>query len=174
MASLKSVAAELESLGLHGTTFSADWWTPAYDIFAPIQAWEAAQLYAGHFDQIQPDIRQRLEWGAKHSSAQMQVLRDLHKEFRDRLDELLREHQMLLLPAIPVSRLAVGADHSQIRSRLLRYTVPFSLGGVPVVTIPGPTGGMQLAAARDNDEALLQVGSQLGARREAAAFKPRA
>ncbi len=76
------------------------------------------------------------------------------------------------MPATPVARLAVGADHSKTRARLLRYTTPFSLAGVPVVTIPCKAGGMQLAAARGNDEALLQLAAQLGARREIAVPTP--
>jgi Asp-tRNA(Asn)/Glu-tRNA(Gln) amidotransferase A subunit family amidase len=44
---------------------------------------------------------------------------------------------------------------------LLRYTTPFSLAGVPVVTLPSPKGGMQLAAAHDSDEALLELTSRL-------------
>jgi aspartyl-tRNA(Asn)/glutamyl-tRNA(Gln) amidotransferase subunit A len=67
-----------------------------------------------------------------------------------------------------VSRLAAGADHSQTRSRLLRYTSPFSLAGVPAVAIPCAHGGMQLAAARDFDEPLLALAAQIGARRNAA------
>ena len=62
-------------------------------------------------------------------------------------------------------RLAAGADHSNTRKRLLRYTTPFSLAGVPAVTIPCRAGGMQLAAAREDDEALLQLAAVLGARR---------
>jgi aspartyl-tRNA(Asn)/glutamyl-tRNA(Gln) amidotransferase subunit A len=66
-----------------------------------------------------------------------------------------------------VARLAAGADHSQTRSRLLRYTSPFSLAGVPAVTIPCAHGGMQLAAARGCDEPLLALAAQIGAQRNA-------
>jgi Asp-tRNA(Asn)/Glu-tRNA(Gln) amidotransferase A subunit family amidase len=45
---------------------------------------------------------------------------------------------------------------------LLRYTTPFSLAGVPAVTIPRAAGGVQVAAARGSDEALLQITAQLG------------
>jgi len=51
--------------------------------------------------------------------------------------------------------------NSKTRARLLRYTTPFSLAGVPVVTLPCAIGGMQLAAARGSDESLLQLVSQL-------------
>jgi aspartyl-tRNA(Asn)/glutamyl-tRNA(Gln) amidotransferase subunit A len=77
------------------------------------------------------------------------------------MDELLAAHQLILLPASPVARLAAGVDHSKTRARLLRYTTPFSLAGVPVVTIPCAIGGMQLAAARGSDELLLRLASLL-------------
>ena len=59
-----------------------------------------------------------------------------------------RRIELILLPCAPVARLEAGADHSQTRPRLLRYTSPFSLAGVPAVAIPCSHGGMQLAAAR--------------------------
>jgi aspartyl-tRNA(Asn)/glutamyl-tRNA(Gln) amidotransferase subunit A len=77
------------------------------------------------------------------------------------MDDLFAARQLLLLPATPVARLSAGTDHSKTRGRLLRYTTPFSLAGVPVVTLPSAKGGMQLAAARDSDEALLELASRL-------------
>jgi aspartyl-tRNA(Asn)/glutamyl-tRNA(Gln) amidotransferase subunit A len=77
------------------------------------------------------------------------------------MDDLLDTHELILLPATPVARLTASADHSKTRARLLRYTTPFSLAGVPVVTIPFGVGGMQLAAARGRDESLLQLASRL-------------
>jgi aspartyl-tRNA(Asn)/glutamyl-tRNA(Gln) amidotransferase subunit A len=80
---------------------------------------------------------------------------------------LFAAQQLILLPAAPVARLAAGADHSNTRKRLLRYTTPFSLAGVPAVTIPCQPGGMQLAAPRDSDEALVAIAAVIGARRKA-------
>ncbi len=85
------------------------------------------------------------------------------------MDDLFAAHELILLPAAPVPRLAAGADHTQTRKRLLRYTMPFSLAGVPAVAIPCAAGGMQLAAARNADEALLQVVALIGARRKVSA-----
>jgi len=84
------------------------------------------------------------------------------------MDALFAAHQLILLPCAPVSRLAAGADHSQTRSRVLRYTAPFSLAGAPAVAIPCARGGLQLAAARGLDEPLLALAGQIGARRNAA------
>ena len=167
--SLQGVAEELESSGLERSSFDASWWAKAFEIYAPIQAQEAARIHAGHFEQFEAGLRKRLEWGAGIDEAQIRKWRGLHEAFRDRIDAEFAEHELLLMPATPVGRLAAGADHSQTRPRILRYTTPFSLAGVPVVTIPCPAGGMQLAAARGCDESLLQIAGRVGANRKAAA-----
>jgi aspartyl-tRNA(Asn)/glutamyl-tRNA(Gln) amidotransferase subunit A len=162
----RQVEHELHGLGLESTRVDVSWWADSFKIFAPIQAWEAARIHAGHFDKIQPAIRERLEWGAHISNTELAILRERHAEFRARIDELLQEHELLLLPASPVARLNIGADNSNSRGRILRYTTPFSLAGVPVVTIPCTVGGMQLAAARENDESLLELAARIGSRRK--------
>jgi aspartyl-tRNA(Asn)/glutamyl-tRNA(Gln) amidotransferase subunit A len=172
--SLKSAAEELEAIGLDRSSFDAEWWKVSFEIFAPIQAWEAARIHAGHYDQLQPAIRERLEWGSRITDDEIAALRQRHSEFNARMDDLFSKNELLLMPAAPIVRLGAGADHSQTRARLLRYTTPFSLAGVPAVTIPGKAGGVQLAAARGQDEALLRVAAQLGAQRKAAATAPSA
>jgi len=174
VANLHSTACELETLGLERRTIDPEWWAESREIFAPIQASEAARIHAGHFDRIEHAIRERLEWGSRISPAELATLRRRHDEFRARTDDLFAAHDLILLPAAPVARLAAGADHSQTRARLLRYTTPFSLAGVPAVTIPCAQGGMQLAAARGHDESLLQLAAQLGALRRAAPPPPHA
>ena len=99
------------------------------------------------------------------------ALRQRHAEFRARMDALFAAHDLILMPSTPVARLAAGADHSQTRSRFLRYTAPFSLAGVPTVAIPCAHGGMQLAAAREADESLLQLAAQIGAHSKTARAK---
>jgi len=162
--SLHTTVRALEALGMQGARIDAGWWAGSFEIFAPIQAFEAARIHAGRFDQFEPSIRERLEWGAGIGEAEIVALRERHETFRSRMDELLATHEVLLLPAAPVARLAAGTDHSRTRARLLRYTTPFSLAGVPVVTIPCAAGGVQLAAARGFDEPLLELASRLAAR----------
>ncbi len=152
----------LEAQGLEGRPIDPAWWRGSIEIFAPIQASEAARLHAGHFHHFQPAIRERLEWGAKIAPEEITGLRKRHAEFRSSMDELFAEHELILLPCAPVARLEAGADHSRTRGRLLRYTTPFSLAGTPAVTIPCAAGGMQLSAAREADEALLAFAAKLG------------
>jgi aspartyl-tRNA(Asn)/glutamyl-tRNA(Gln) amidotransferase subunit A len=169
VAGFHNVILILRDLGLEARIIDPDWWADAVEVFAPIQASEAAHLHAGKFGrgdflEKEPAIRDRLKWGASLTSAEISALRQRHTIFRTRMDELLAADQLILLPAIPVARLGAVADHSQTRSRLLRYTAPFSLAGVPTVTIPCEHGGIQLAAARDADESLLALAAQIGAR----------
>jgi aspartyl-tRNA(Asn)/glutamyl-tRNA(Gln) amidotransferase subunit A len=171
--SLRRCEAELEALGLTKTTVSADWWSESMEIFGPIQASEAARIHTGHYTAFEPSICQRLEWGASLTDAEINQLRQRHGEFTERMDLLLTNCQLLLLPCAPVTSLPAGADHSQTRARLLRYTSPISLAGVPAVTIPfavngKPSGGMQLIAAHEDDARLLAIAAQLGKQRNSA------
>ncbi len=95
-AGLRAVVDELQALGLRSTTIDVGWWQESFEIFAPIQAWEAARIHAGHFDRIQPAIRERLEWGARISDAEISILRQRHAEFRSRVDALFQEHELIL------------------------------------------------------------------------------
>ncbi|MGD1062420.1 MAG: amidase [Terracidiphilus sp.] len=169
--SFRRVIGELQALGLDAEPIDLEggleWWMDSIEIFAPLQAAEAALVHAGHFDRCEPAIRDRLKWGASLTPDEVASLRQRHADYRARMDELFAAHQLVLLPCAPVARLAAGADHSQTRSRLLRYTSPFSLAGVPAVAIPCAHGGMQLAASREFDEQLLALAAQIGAQRNA-------
>jgi len=173
VASLRQCQAELEALGLQAIQIDVAWWSDARDIFAPIQASEAARIHRGNYREFEPSIRQRLEWGASLDVETIAALRQRHSAFRGRMDALLADYELLLLPAAPVTRLEAGADHSLTRARLLRYTAPVSLAGMPAVTIPfllngRPAGGMQLIAAREDDARLLALAAALGAVRKSA------
>jgi Asp-tRNA(Asn)/Glu-tRNA(Gln) amidotransferase A subunit family amidase len=165
--SLHAVADELRALGLRGETFDSSACAESFAIYAPIQAWEAARIHAGNFDQFPAAIGERLEGGAHITDAEIAALRQRHTEFVARIDALFADHELLLMPATPVPRLAAGTDHSLTRPRILRYTTPFSLAGVPVATIPCAAGGVQLAATRGADEALVLIAARLGAQRKA-------
>ncbi|MDR3737567.1 MAG: amidase family protein [Terracidiphilus sp.] len=167
VAALESFARELESLGLRRSTFDAANWSDSFDLFAPIQAWEAARIHTGHYDQFETSIRERLMWGARITDDEIAALRACHTAFRASIDALISEHELLVLPATPVTRFVAGADQSQTRARVLRYTTPFSLAGVPVVTVPAAAAGMQLATARNADESLLDLAARIGAQRKA-------
>lgn len=143
-------------------------WAPAVELLTHIQAHEAAALHPGAFDEFGPAIAQRLHFGASITEAAMAGYRERHREFVAKLVAMFEDFDFFILPSAPVSRLFAGADHSGTRLAILPYTAPFSLAGVPVVTLPGEAigtsfgTGLQVAAAPGNDAALLAWVAQFG------------
>jgi Asp-tRNA(Asn)/Glu-tRNA(Gln) amidotransferase A subunit family amidase len=153
---------KLRRSGAQLTVFEPDYWADAREIFAGIQASESAALHRGYFQHFEPVIAERLAWGASLSEAEVGALRQRRMAFREKMDLLLEQYDFLILPSAPVSALAVGADHSATRLKLLRYTTPASLAGMPAVTLSSKGGGVQLVGARGSDARLLAFAAGLG------------
>ncbi|MGC2806603.1 MAG: amidase [Candidatus Acidiferrales bacterium] len=157
---------KLKSSGAQIAPIETAFWEDAMSIFAPIQASEAGAFHAantgGDFSHFEKSIAERLAWGLSIPADEIARLRQLHAAFREGVDALLREHDFLIAPCAPVAQLVAGADHSQARRTILRYTSPLSLPGVPIVTLPAAGGaGVQLIAARGADARLLAYAAQL-------------
>ena len=141
--------------------FDPESWSASREIFAGIQASEAAAIHAGNFDQFEPAITQRLHWGASLRESEVAELRQRLADFRVCIARLFAQYDLLALPCAPVNRLFAAADQSQTRAAILRYTTPFSLAGLPVVALPGEMiggafgTGIQIAAAAGEDASLL-------------------
>lgn len=143
-------------------TFDSSIWKDSFEIFAPIQASEAAAVHAGYFEHFELAIAERLAWGASISEDELHRLRGRHEEFRDGFDRLFDLYDFLILPCTPVSSLTIGADHSDTRKKILRYTSPASLAGAPVVAIPLDGAGVQLVGRHGSDAALVAFAAYLG------------
>jgi Asp-tRNA(Asn)/Glu-tRNA(Gln) amidotransferase A subunit family amidase len=140
---------ELLRNGAQIRVFEPDFWSDSREIFGGIQAHEAAAVHRGYYEHFEPTIRDRLAWGASLSAATIEDLRKRHVVFRGLMDQLLAQHDFLMLPCAPMSTLRVGADHSETRLKILRYTTPVSLAGMPAVTLAvGCGAGQRRAAAR--------------------------
>jgi aspartyl-tRNA(Asn)/glutamyl-tRNA(Gln) amidotransferase subunit A len=162
LASMNRWQDRLRQAGAQVEDFQPDFWREAYDIYAPIQAHEAAKLHAGFYSEFEPAIAERLRWGASIPAAEIAVFRTRHEAFVRRTAELFSRFDFLLMPATPAPKLPAGADHSSTRPSILRYTTPASLAGLPAVVLPAHPAGMQLLAARSNDAKLLQFANRLG------------
>jgi len=139
-----------------------DFWGDSLEIFAGIQAHEAAKIHQGYFQEFEPVITERLAWGASLSTKTIDALRERHVEFQRRMDQLLGSDGFLIVPCAQMSRLFAGADNSSVRKTILRYTTPISLAGMPVITLPGSEGGVQLVGNRGSDSQLLAAAAMLG------------
>ena len=157
----------LSESGAKVMTFDAEFWNEALDIYAPIQANEAAAIHGprtnGDFSHFEPSIAERLRWGAALTADEIKTWRQKRAALCERMDALLREHDFLIAPCAPVCRLMAGADHRETRRLILRYTTPVSLGGYPAVTLPADGGaGVQLVAMRGADARLLAFAAAIG------------
>jgi Asp-tRNA(Asn)/Glu-tRNA(Gln) amidotransferase A subunit family amidase len=142
-------------------TFAPIDWEEALEIFRPIQAAGAAKNHAGNFGEFEPEIGARLEWGASLEQTELDILRERRDLFVQRVQALFSRYDFLLLPAAPVTRLECGLDHRPARDRVLRYTAPVSVAGLPCLALPNRMGGMQLVAPYQSDRELLCLAAAL-------------
>ena len=168
LATLHLWQSRLKAAHARTATFDASYWSESITIFAPIQASEAASIHQGYFDHFEPAIAERLAWGASISSTDLTQRHQQLDAFRASTDALFQTFDYLLLPCAPMSSLAAGADHALTRARILRYTAPISLAGLPVVTLPSqnpqsPAGGVQLVGPLGSDATLLALSATLSA-----------
>jgi len=157
---------EMREQGGETVPIETKFWNEAVAIFAPIQAHEAAGIHGpktgNDFSHFETSIAERLTWGASIPEEEVKRRREQLAVFRKRMDALLQQCDLVILPCAPMGRLVAGADHSRTRARILRYTAPMSLAGVPIVTLPAKAGGgVQLVAARGKDAQLLAYAAQL-------------
>jgi Asp-tRNA(Asn)/Glu-tRNA(Gln) amidotransferase A subunit family amidase len=161
---LASIAAWKERLVSSGALVNEvhpEFFSAAYSIYAPLQAYEAARLHAGFFDEFEPVVADRLRWGASLKAEEVAEWRAEHQAFVRDMNTLLERTDFLLIPAVPLQRLIAGEDQAAARPRILGYTTPGSLAGLPAVVLPGRPG-LQLLAARGDDARLLHFAAQLG------------
>jgi Asp-tRNA(Asn)/Glu-tRNA(Gln) amidotransferase A subunit family amidase len=141
--------------------FNADVFAESLELFRAIEAYEAAGYHAGHFDEFEKPIADRLHWGSSLSEDQVKELRRRRSASKQQIDALFDQFDFLLLPVAPVSALENGHDHNPIRDSVLRYTTPASIGGLPTLALPNETGGCQLLGPAGGDAKLLAFATRL-------------
>jgi Asp-tRNA(Asn)/Glu-tRNA(Gln) amidotransferase A subunit family amidase len=166
LATLQDWQSRLEGLNASVENFHAPFWSDAMEIYAPIQASEAAALHRGYFEHFEPAIAERLAWGASILPAELAQLHRRMDEFKAATYALFDAFDYLLFPCAPMSSIAAGVDHAATRPRILRFTTPISLAGLPVVVLPMvragvPAGGIQLIGPMGSDAALLALSASL-------------
>jgi Asp-tRNA(Asn)/Glu-tRNA(Gln) amidotransferase A subunit family amidase len=152
--------------GAHLIPFHTKYWDDSFAIFSAIQASEAAAIHRGNFEHFEDTIAERLAWGASITADELAALHERKQIFEQQTAELFTNVQFLLLPCTPVSALYAHDDHSRTRARILRYTAPISLAGLPAVTLPAlledTNVGVQLVAPVGNDASLIALSAAVG------------
>ncbi len=167
MAGFSAWKLRLRERGAVLEEFDTAFWGESVEVFTTIQAGEAAAIHRGHFTEFEKAIGERLAWGESITAEELAAMRLRHEEFCTRMAGLFERYDFLVLPCAPVSRLVAGEDQSGARKRILRYTSPISMAGLPTVTLPGEAigqywgTGVQLVGRKMRDGELLRFAAGL-------------
>jgi amidase len=183
-AALRPAVEHLEaSLGqAEPVIVSADGLDAWYDVFRVLQGAEAWAAHGAWIEQARPRLgpmlEQRLRFIKTITADQVAAAEDARRTIRARLDALLGDDTVLILPSAAgvAPRIdAPMAEHEAVRARVIGITCIASLGGLPQVSLPlarvaaGPVG-LSLIAPRHKDALLLDlVADGIGALRQPAA-----
>jgi amidase len=152
-----------------------------YDVFRVLQGAEAWAAHGAWIEQARPRLgpmlEQRLRFIKTITKDQVAAAEDARARIRARLDSLLGDDAVLILPSAAgvAPRIdAAVAEHEAVRARVIGITCIASLGGLPQMSLPlarlsaGPVG-LSLIPPRGRDALLLDlVAAGIGALRQPA------
>jgi len=159
---LASTGAELVELDLPGADDAVD------DTTGMIMA----EAYAIHRDRLEheagrfgEDVRRRLELGRSISGADYALHRERARAWIRTVKRAFDHVDLILSPSTGTTALPAGSEMIETTRRLVRLTYGWSLAGLPALSVPcglsdaGLPVGMQLAAPRLGEPALLRAGA---------------
>jgi amidase len=153
-----------------------------HEVFRILQGAEAWAAHGGWIERAKPRIGpllvERLRLAAALTAAEVAAARAERAAICERLDRLLADGALLLLPSASCAAPSIEAslaEHERVRVQVIGITSIASLGGLPQDSLPlarlpeGPVG-LSLAAGRGGDALLLDLAAgALGGLRQPAA-----
>jgi amidase len=148
-------------------------WDSLYWSFRHLQGREAWQVNGALLQRYQPplgpDVAARFAWCAQVTDGQVSIAQRSRERLRERMQALLGEDGVLLLPTMPDCaplRSAAESSLETYRETALRMTCIAGLAGLPQVTMPlGRSGqaplGLSLMGPAHSDRSLLRTVSAL-------------
>jgi aspartyl-tRNA(Asn)/glutamyl-tRNA(Gln) amidotransferase subunit A len=119
---------------------------------------------AAHPDWFGEDVLLRLQSGAALTSSEYSLARRTQVEGHRRFEMFFTKYDLLLLPTTPVPAPSIeGTGAIEAARRLTRLTSPFSLAGLPALSVPcGFTGsglpvGLQIVSKHWGEAKVLQA-----------------
>ena len=144
--------------------------------FTVFRILQFAEIWEQHRDwvmreqpQFGPGIRQRFEAVAKSDATEAALMTPRREAIADRLDKLLANNAILLLPTMPDIAPFKNCSPDQttaFRERAMGMLCISGIGRLPQVSLPlaslnGCPLGLSMVAARGNDEMLLAVAERI-------------
>lgn len=152
---------------------SLEGFDPWREAFRTIQGYEVWQTF-GDFvrrqrPEIGPGVRERMEFSARVSEAEVQAARSVHAQAREHILQTVKPGTILALPTAPcvaplIDITAEEMDH--FRTRVMRLTCIAGMAGLPQVNLPigtlnGCPVGLSFIGWLGGDEALLNLACEL-------------
>jgi len=148
------------------------------EIYRTILLAEAAEVHRGALSRAEDthfgdDVRRMLEEGAALPASRYAAAQRAQSAFAaacdgllGHLDGLVSPTTLAVAPAVGAREVEIGCGRVPVRSALVSCTSPFSMIGLPALSLPcGEAGGMplglQLVGRRHDDQALLQLARQV-------------
>ena len=168
---LARVAALLGAI--EPVTVSEEGLTAWFDVFRVLQYDDIWTTHSAWVTRVRPtfgpQVGPRFDAVAQVQPHEVAVMRERRTAIVARLDDLLAENAVLLLPTVPdiAPRLKLPpAETVAFRERALALLCIAGLGGLPQVNLPfgtlqGCPIGLSMIAARGNDEMLLDIAARL-------------
>jgi Asp-tRNA(Asn)/Glu-tRNA(Gln) amidotransferase A subunit family amidase len=170
---LQEVVSRVAAQGLHVERVTLPEIVEAREDYASILVAEAAAVHGealrDRSEVFSDTVRSLLARGAAMPAPEYIRARRRRAELAQRCDEVLAVHECLLTPTTLVPAPPVGAGHVEVNGRLLptrealiACTCPFSMIGLPAVSIPAAVVedlpvGLQIVGRRGSDYAVLEV-----------------
>ena len=148
-------------------TDGLDSWYWAFRHLQTLEAWRAhGEWIETHDPEMTPGVRERFEFGKTVSPEDQAMAEAARRVVRARLDELVGEDGVLMLPSVPsIAPLCdIGGEALQVfRERALAILCISGLSGLPQVSLPlakfdGCPLGLSLIGPRGSDRALVDLG----------------
>ena len=145
-----------------------------YDVFRILQYEDIWNSHGAWITRVNPtfgsQMRARFDLVRANDRSKLQAMRAARADIQHRLNTMLANNAVLILPSIsdvaPV-RGASPAETVTFRERALGLLCIAGLGGLPQLSLPfgqidGLPIGLSMIAARGNDELLLSIATELG------------
>jgi amidase len=158
---------------LQNVTVSAEGLPQWFQAFRVLQGAEIHQQLGEWVARVQPKlgpgVRERMQWVATITAAEVAGAQALRDAARRRMDDLLKNNAVLVLPTVPDIAPLLNTPPAQLddfRARAMSLLCIAGHAGLPQVTLPlatlqGCPLGISLLAARGNDAMLLALAIQI-------------
>jgi amidase len=158
---------------LQNVTVSAEGLPQCFQAFRVLQGAEIHQQLGEWVSRVQPKlgpgVRERMQWTATITTAEVAAAQAVRDAVRRRMDELLQNNAVLVLPTVPdiaplLNTPAAALD--DFRARAMSLLCIAGHAGLPQVTLPlatlqGCPLGISLIAGRGNDALLLALAQRI-------------